>query len=407
MKKIMLLLTILFGVSLFSQRTKDTIFSEKLNVDRHFTVSLPLSYYKEKDKKYPLLILLDGEYLFDAFDGNFAYGNYWDDLPEVIIVGIDQNKNDEREADCVMDETGLPVETGAAFFEFIGLELLPALEKKYRISPFKIIGGHDITAGFMNLFLYKENPLFDAYISFSAEFEAQMMERIPVMLQNAKNPIFYYHAAADGDLKFNLKGIQTLDTNLKTVKNPNLYYRYDEFKGASHYSMVLYAIPNALYHIFSVYQPISATEFDEKIVVLQKDYVAYLTQKYDVIEKAYGTKMPIRVNDFKAIEAAILKNKAYSEFEKLSAISRKSYPKSMLSNYHLAMYYEKTGDYKKAAKSYQNAYLMDEIGDLTKDMMLERADVLKSGSKNDKPKETIQETIQETPADPPVEEKKT
>ena len=38
--------------------------------------------------------------------------------------------------------------------------------------------------------------------------------------------------------------------------------------------------------------------------------------------------------------------------------------------------------------------------------MLERADVLKSGSKNDKPKETIRETIEETPADPPVEEKK-
>ena len=87
--------------------------------------------------------------------------------------------------------------------------------------------------------------------------------------------------------------------------------------------------------------------------------------------------MPIRLNDFKAIEAAILKNKAYAEFEKLAEIAKKNYPKSMLSDYHMAMMYEKTGDIKKAAKTYQNAFQKEEIGDLTKDMMLDKADELK------------------------------
>ncbi len=406
MKNLYFLVILLFCGSLFSQRSKDTIFSEKLNADRDFTVSLPLSYFKEKDRKYPLLVLLDGEYLMDAFDGAFSYGNYWDDLPEVIIVGINQNKNNEREADCLMDEEGLPMETGAAFFEFLGGELIPALQKKYRTLPFRIIAGHDTTAGFMNLFLYKEDPIFSAYISMGAEFGEQMMERIPTMLKTAKKPIFYYHASADGDLKFNLKGIQTLDNNIKTILNPNLYYRYDEFKGASHYSLVLYAIPNALYHIFSAYQPISKAEFDEKIVVLQKDYVGYLTKKYDIIEKAYGTKMPIRITDFKAIEAAILKNKAYGEFEKLAALSKKAYPKSMLTHYHMAMFYEKTGDTKKAAKSYMSAYLSDEIGDLTKDMMLERADALKAAPKKEVIEEQPVETETPIETETPVEEKK-
>ena len=49
----------------------------------------------------------------------------------------------------------------------------------------------------------------------------------------------------------------------------------------------------------------------------------------------------------------------------------------MLSEYHLAMFYENTGDYKKAAKSYQNAFQLEEIGSLTKDMMLDRAEQLK------------------------------
>jgi hypothetical protein len=88
--------------------------------------------------------------------------------------------------------------------------------------------------------------------------------------------------------------------------------------------------------------------------------------------------MPIRINDFKAIEAAILKNNAFDEFDKLSELSKKQYPKTMLSDYHKAMFYEKTGDIKKAMKAYQSAFQKDEIGDLTKDMMLDKADELKN-----------------------------
>ncbi|MGK4566738.1 hypothetical protein [Flavobacterium sp. 3HN19-14] len=195
-----------------------------------------------------------------------------------------------------------------------------------------------------------------------------------------------------------------LNQNISTVKNSSLYYNYDEFKGATHYSVVLFSVPDALYHIFSAYQPISTEEFNTKIVTLPNDYVGYLTKKYDIIEKSYGMKMPIRLTDFKAIEAAILKNKAYAEFEKLSAIAKKNYPKAMLGNYELAMFYEKTGDTKKAAKTYMSAYLQDEIGDLTKDMMLEKADEMKGTAA--KPKEIPEETPAETPTETPTEEKK-
>ncbi len=171
--------------------------------------------------------------------------------------------------------------------------------------------------------------------------------------------------------------IRTLDINVKKISKSTLNYRFDEFKGASHYSLVLHSIPSALYQFFAAYQPISTTEFNEKIVKLNSGYVDYLVQKYDMLEKVLGMKMQIRVNDFKAIEAAILKNKAYAEFDKLSDLARKSYPKAMLADYQLGQMYEKQGDYKRAAKSYQAAFQKDEIGDLTKDLMLEKADEMK------------------------------
>lgn len=382
MKKIIFFLLLCLSFNGFSQKVKDSILSRKLDTYRHLTISLPPSYDRDSKKIYPLLLLLDGDYLFDAFQGALSYGNYWDDLPETIIVGVSQGKDNERYDDCTVDEsTGLPEGKGSSFFEFIGGELMPYLQNKYRIAPFKMIAGHDVTAGFMNFYLYKDDPIFNAYISISPELSLDMETRIADRLSVMKKNIFYYQSSADGDIKKMKEAVKMLDTNIKSVSNPNLNYRYDEVKGASHYSLVLYSIPNALYQFFASYQPISNTEFQEKIVTLPSGYVDYLSAKYASMEKSLGYKMNIRYNDFKAIEAAIMKNKAYNEFEQLAQLSRKMYPKSMLGEYHMAMYYEKTGDAKRAVKSYQNAFTMEPIGNLTKDMMLNKADELRSGIK--------------------------
>lgn len=379
MKKTAILLCLMTVINGFAQKITEEVFSPKLNENREITIGLPASYLKNTQQKYPLLILLDGDYLFDPFQGALSYGAYWDDLPEVIIVGVNQNKNDERVADCTVNEiSGLPDEKGNQFFEFIGMELVGYLEKKYRIAPFKMIAGHDLTAGFLNFYLYKEKPLFDAYISMSPELPTGMEEHIPNRLNALEQKIYYYQSTADGDLKKMQDRIKAMDKSIKEIKKPNLNYQFDEFKGASHYSLVLNSIPNALYQFFSVYQPISTTEFNEKIAVLPNGYVDYLVNKYETLEKSLGLKMNIRLNDFKAIEAAILKNKAYDEFDKLSNLARKNYPKSMLADYELALMYEKMGDLKKAVKYYQMAFQKEEIGDLTKDMMLDKADELKN-----------------------------
>lgn len=399
MKKLILFFLFVCTNPLFSQKVTDTISSQKLNEDRQIFIGLPPSYDKNPGQKYPILLLLDGDFLFDPFQGALSYAYYWDDIPEVIIVGISQNKNNERETDCMVDETtGLPSEKGESFFEFIGMELIPYIQKKYRTAPFKIIAGLDTTAAFSNFYLYKDIPVFDAYISMSPELATGMEEQIPDRLAAIEKPIFYYHSSADGDIKKMRKRIQTMDELAKKITKPTLNYKFDDFKGASHYSLVLNSIPSALYHIFSVYQPISTTEFQEKIVTLPSGYVDYLIKKYEVLEKTFNMKLTIRLNDFKAIEAAILKNNAYPEFDELAQLAKKNYPKSMLADYEMAQLYEKNGDIKKAIKTYQSAFQKEEIGDLTKDMMLDRADELKKSlPKTEKGKKGKEEVIEETP----------
>ena len=49
----------------------------------------------------------------------------------------------------------------------------------------------------------------------------------------------------------------------------------------------------------------------------------------------------------------------------------------MLGNYYLALSLEKAGEPKKAMRTYQNAFLLEEVSFLTKDLMLDRADKIK------------------------------
>ncbi|MBA4153142.1 alpha/beta hydrolase-fold protein [Flavobacterium sp.] len=378
MKLIQTLVIVLCSIPLFSQKTIETFTSKKLGADREIYISLPPSYEKDTNRNYPILLVLDAEYLFDPFQGALKFGNYWDDLPEVILVGICQNKTEERYADSEFDEeTGLPDSTGANFFDFIGTELMPYLEKTYLIAPFKIIAGHDTTAGFTNFYLYKDNPLFDAYITLSPDLATDMENRIPERMGLITKPIYYYISTADGDVKKMQKRIKELDEKAKVIKNTTLNYKFDEFIGASHYSLVLHSIPNALYQFFAVYQPITTFEFNEKIVKLEYGYVEYLKTKYDVLEKSLNIKMPIRLNDFKAIEAAIIKNKVYNEFDELSILADKYYGKSMLADYYMALMYEKKEDYKRAQKKYLSAFQKEPIGDLNKDMMYDKSEEMK------------------------------
>lgn len=404
MKQIFLFL--IFSTSLYSQKTTELFNSSKLGESREITIGLPASYSKNPDKKYPVLYLLDGDYLFDPFYGALSYGEYWEDIPETIVVGINQNKKNERLDDSDFDpEIGVPTGTGANFFEFIGGELLPYIEKKYRTAPFRLIAGHDTTAGFLNFFLYKDQPLFSAYISLSPDLIPEMENILPKRLNVIKQPIFYYQSTAEGDLSKKENPIQTLTDGLKAIENPYFNYKFDDFKSASHYSLVLYSIPSALYQIFESFKPISSSEYNEKIAILKENQTEYLEKKYDLIDKNYGYKSQLRVNDAKAIETSILKNKNYGELEKLAVICNKHYPKAMLGEYYLALMYEKFGEYAKAQKHYFIAYAMNPIGAFTKDEMMIHVDEMKAKLPK-KGKNNVAEPIAEPAPEPiPVTEK--
>jgi predicted alpha/beta superfamily hydrolase len=377
MKHLFSVLVFLISIHLVEAQVKyETIESSKLEEERQLKIQLPRGYDKNIDKAYPLFVVLDGDYMFEAVAGNADYYSYWEDMPEAIVVGV--NQFEKRYDDCMYSEqNSLPVETGASFFEFIGLELIPHIEKNYRIGNFKIAVGHGETANFINYYLLKSKPLFNAYIVVSPELAPDMLDYIPEQLGKLETKIFYYLANTNNDSKSVKRMTETLNTDISAIDNENLKYSFNSFEGPTHYSVPTHAIPNAIENIFSVFQPISKKEYKETILELEISPTLYLQEKYQTISDLFGIEKQVLINDFKAISAAIEKNETYEYFEELGKMARKQYPETLLGGYYLARFYEETGEPKKAMRTYQSAYTLSEIAGLTKDLMLEKADLIK------------------------------
>ncbi|GAL62143.1 alpha/beta hydrolase [Algibacter lectus] len=378
MKKLILFVFLfsLTFVNIEAQVKYETFESSKLGETRQIKIQLPRGYDSNNDKSYPIFIVLDGDYLFEAVAGNVDYYSYWEDMPESIVVGV--NQMDTRYDDCLYSEqNSLPVETGAAFFEFIGQELVPYIEKTFRTVNFRVAVGHGLTANLINYYLLKPQPLFQGYIAVSPELAPGMLDYIPEGLSKAESKIFYYLANTDNDGSSIKKMTNTLNTDIAALDNKNLVYNFDSFEGPSHYSVPTHAIPNAIEKMFHVFQPISKKEYKETILELQISPVLYLQEKYESINQLFGIDKKILINDFKAISAAIEKNELYEYYEDLGKLARKAYPETLLGTYYMARFYEETGEPKKAMRTYQSAYTLKEIAGVTKDEMLEKANLIK------------------------------
>ncbi|MEY8849895.1 alpha/beta hydrolase [Psychroserpens sp. XS_ASV72] len=362
---------LLFQYIAWSQVIYETFESSKLEATREIKIQLPRNYDPEDDVLYPLVIVFDGDYLFEPVVGNTDYQSYWEDIPNCLVVGI--NQNDTREDDfAYAEDTNFPIADGANFFEFVGMELIPYIQDNYMVSDFRIGVGHDRSANFLNYYIFKDVPLFRAYVLLSPEFAPGIINYISERVPTINTNTFYYLATAKDDVTQLKTEILSLDNALKTVENQFFHYKMDNFEDANHYSLVGLGIPKALNQIFSFYKPITKKEYQEQVLVYEEGPFAYLMRKYEDIELFYGFKKKVVENDLRAIAAASKKKNDLESLKELSKLARKEYPDSMIGAYYQGMYYEEEGNIRKALNSYKSGLLLEESDFINKDMLLDK-----------------------------------
>jgi hypothetical protein len=204
-----------------------------------------------------------------------------------------------------------------------------------------------------------------------------MIDYLPETLRNIASKIFYYLSTTNNDSSSIKKMTEVLNKDMAALENTNVNYSFDTFEGPSYYAGPTHAIPNAIEKIFKVYEPISKREYKEVILELEISPVLYLQEKYQTISDVFGIEKKILINDFKAISAAIEKNEIFEYYEELGKMAKKEYPDTLLGDFYLGRFYEETGDPKRAMRTYQSAFNLDEIAGITKDDMLNRAELIK------------------------------
>ncbi len=267
-KVIKILLLLVFSNSVMAQTEvlskskltigdKIEIESKLLNEKRILNIYLPVGYFKDSIKKYPVIYLLDGsiDEDFIHISGLVQFGSFsWINiLPETIVVGIANvdRKRDFTFPTSVKEHLKEFPTTGksANFIAFIEKELQPFIAKNYNCTESKTLIGQSLGGLLATEILLKKPDLFDNYVIISPSLwwnEESLLGFEPTLYTTKKS--IYIGVGKEG--KIMEREAKALYEKLKKIKkkNTNLYFNF--FEKQNHGDVLHIAAYDAFEKIF-------------------------------------------------------------------------------------------------------------------------------------------------------------
>jgi predicted alpha/beta superfamily hydrolase len=170
--------------------------SAVLGEERTVLVRTPANYARTTER-FPVLYMSDGDahILHTSATVNFLARN--GRMPEMIVVGI---PNTDRTRDLTPTHVAqapdnpnarFPTSGGAdKFLKFIETELIPMVEAKYRVQPFRAFAGHSLGGLFTVHAMMTRPELFNSYIAVSPSLQWDqfvMIDRAKEFFKNRKD----------------------------------------------------------------------------------------------------------------------------------------------------------------------------------------------------------------------------
>lgn len=195
---LLLLTTVAFGQApaMENAPARLTIKSTVLGEDRVILVRTPPGY-ERGDQRYPVLYMTDGDAHMLHTSGTVSFLARNNRMPEMIVVGI---TNTDRTRDLTPTHVAQAPDnpnvrfatSGGAdkFLKFIETELIPHVEKQYRVQPFRLLAGHSLGGLFAVHALTARPELFNAVIGVSPSLQWDnyvMIDRAKEFFKNRKD----------------------------------------------------------------------------------------------------------------------------------------------------------------------------------------------------------------------------
>src|SRR5215510_7611105 len=169
--------------------------STVLGEERVVLIRTPPGYETNK-VSYPVLYMTDGDAHMGHTASTIEFLTQNGRIPELIVVGV---TNTDRTRDLTpakssdktpAGELRFPTSGGADnFLKFFETELIPEIEKQYRVQPYRIFAGHSLGGLFAIHAMISKPGLFNSYIAVSPSLQwenDEALKRAEIYLKNQK-----------------------------------------------------------------------------------------------------------------------------------------------------------------------------------------------------------------------------
>ena len=281
------------------------ISSRALRETRVIDVSLPAGYAADSTHRYPVVVVLDGdfEHQIAAAAAQFYAGT--SQIPDVIVVGV---RNVDRGRDmtpALRPDFPAPPEIaqpGGAdrFLSFIGDELLPYIDRHYRTAPLRVLMGHSLGGLFAIYALSHRPALFTGYIVMEPSVwwnNGAEVEQAKVVLRDS--------VARHARVMLVNSESWGLDTTQWGSAKPMI--RELSAPGETHSSMALTGMSKGLRAIFADFKPADWRPGTKPIAILDS---------YDSLAARVGYVVPIPPDAFSVATRMSLDSREFTDAER-------------------------------------------------------------------------------------------
>lgn len=235
------------------------IHSTYLNEEREVQVILPESYQSNKEANYPVIYLLDGDYVVHGVSGMLdLLANKAQLIPDVILVGIADKGTDKYRQ--YMTPAGLTApfkkeDAGKAelFLNFIEKELKPYINSNYRSANNSILVGHSMGGLFVLNALLESPNAFEHFVSMSPSVwlnDHEIMTKAKDFVGKSKHKTTSLYLSLGDEERQGVYGVLQL---LDESQPKNIDWHFSHYPSENHNSVGLVALRADLKKIFNTW----------------------------------------------------------------------------------------------------------------------------------------------------------
>jgi predicted alpha/beta superfamily hydrolase len=294
-----------------------SISSKVLNENRDVFISLP-SNYNRNIHSYPVVIVMDAEYLFETTSAIVKIKASRNEMPESIIVGIPNNtgKRSDMALQLIKNDGGKFFGDNGGkskmYLDFLRKELYPFIEDNYRVNAHKTIIGMSPSFGPVLEAFWNEPDLCSGYIVLAAELSLKttsgetVAQKLLTSVQDSLHPkASIYIGKAGDDLKRRpleeAKAFIELNRKLDSTANPKINYKVEILENEDHYGMSISGIQRGLETMY----PNSIWNIPYRDFWSSENPANEIKQFYDNLSDQYGFKIVPLENSFYASQTLL------------------------------------------------------------------------------------------------------